>query len=374
MPPKTKPLKAGETSTRHIAEIEKVLVASLGEGARYTQLPDPVSLEAVGVLEPSIPCRIPEFTLIVDTAEPDHLELVRRLRTQMNVFAVAQSMKRAPHDGEENFYQGDFAAIQWDDEHQKYIALVDVERKTINDMISSITDGRHQRQQAEHANSSARRHVYIVEGNVNELAGGKQAQWMRGVNSKLDHLAFDGPFNVRQINTHAELLPSLANLVRYAAKAVCDERSGVEHKLAHMFSGKKVRTVDTPEAVWSGMLQAVPGVSAAAAAAVLEQAYPTFMDFARAVVEAEGNKEKRAAIEMRLSEVAVKSQSGSAARESTRLQKRGRRIVDMAMGETTAPPPAPKRKPKPAPLDSTLWDSDVDEIEIPPKRRIIDDD
>lgn len=346
MPPKPKPLEAGQVDRGTIVALERFLVAKLGEAARYKQLPDPFSLGRVGVhSQPSV--ALPRFTLVVDTAEQDHVDLVQRLRLS-SYWAVARSMKRPPSAAaSENFFAGDFAVLEWledvdeDDSGDAieepyaiplgYVALVDVERKTINDLIASMKDGRSERQMAEQLASSAKRHVMLVEGDVNELAGGPAAHWLKPVNSRLDHLAYAGEMHLRQIASHADLLGTLGNLVRYSARDILDSEKGITRYLSHSMSGKRVRRIDTPEAVWLGVLQAVPGISPAAAAAVTQQAFGSFVAFARAIVSAADDDTgvKRQALVKTLGDVSVASQSSSSSRAATHLRSRGTDIVDM---------------------------------------------
>lgn len=347
MPPKKGVLHPGQLATADVRALEQYVVDELGEAKRYRQLVDPESMAAAGAKNTRAPCRVPRFVLIVDTAEQDYEFLVRRLRG-MGVWAVARSMKRPPSEAyAENFFAGDFATLQWigcdDDDDDKcddkdhavprgYVCLVDAERKTLDDLIASFGDQRRARQRAEHAASSARRHVYLIEGNMDELTD-RKAVWIKNINSDLDHLVYDGGFHVRQINTHADLLPTLYNMVRYPAKGVLDAESNITPMMAFSLSGKnaKQRDLNSPATIWAGMLQAVPGVSAAAAGAIMKE-YPTMVAFARDLVAADDDDEERARITRRLRDVDVPTQNSSSSRSSTRLASRADKLMHMAVG------------------------------------------
>lgn len=361
MPPK-KTLQPGQVPADDIAALEQWVVDELGESQRYRALVDADSMRAAGATRVNAPRPVPRFQLVVDTAEQDYEFLVRRLRG-MQIWAIARSMKRPPAEAyDKDFFAGDFATIEYTDDFRDYVdddddrevpsgkrrltteapehhvprgyrCLVDAERKSLDDLISSFSDGRRQRQRAEHAGSSARRHLYIIEGNINELTG-KKAMWIKNINSDLDHLAYDGPFGVRQINTHADLVPTLFNMVRYPAKGVLDGEANITPMMAYALSGKKAkkRDLNSPDTVWSGMLQAVPGVSAAAAGAIIGGVYPTMLDFARALVKAADDPDERATMTRTLRDVHVPTQNSSSSRSSTRLASHADKLMHMATG------------------------------------------
>lgn len=352
MPPVRQALKPGQLSPETIRALESYVVEECGEPARYRQMIDPLSLQAAGVDNPELPHPVPRFTLVVDTAEPDYELLVARVRS-MGYWAVARSMRRPltmAHSA--GFFAGDFAVVEYgviteeevksdDDDSDEteyrvptgYRVLTDAERKTIPDLISSFTDGRRARQRADHANSSALRHVYLIEGNVNELTD-RRATWIRHINSDLDHLTYSGPFRVRQINTHADLLGTLVNMVRYSAQDVLDSETGVSPLLAYSLAGKsqKARDLSSPSTVWSGMLQAVPGLSAAAATAIMDLHYPTLLSFARDLVAAADSDEARIEMVENLRNTEIPTQNSSSSRHSTRLCTRADKLMCFALG------------------------------------------
>jgi hypothetical protein len=319
--------------------------------------------------------------LVVDTAEKDYEFLVQRLR-HMGVWAVARSMKRPPSEAyAANFFAGDFAVLECvdgdadDDDAAAAVAdyavppayrcHLDAERKTIEDLISSFRDGRRERQRQEQAASCALRHVFLVEGNVNELTG-KRSMWVRNINSDIDHLVYASDIRVRQINTHSDLLATLYNMVRYTAKEVLDREAGIVPLVAYSLSGKaataaKARDLASPAVIWSGMLQAVPGISPAAAEAITCEVYPTPVEFARDLVAAAESPERRAEIVARLREVSIKTQNSSSSRASTRFASRADKFFDTLLAvraeKRSAPdsaPPPPKRVAS-APRASKLW-------------------
>ena len=397
---KGKTLHHGQLSSGDIAALERFVVRACGEAARYRQLVDPKSLALANAKETELPCRVPRFMLIVDTAEQDHVFIVQKLRS-MGYWAVARSMHN-PTDTRyaPNFFAGDFAVLEYtpsdeeDDDEQEntdeycvpadYRVLVDTERKTIGDAIASFLDQRRTRQRADHASSSARRHVILIEGNMDSLTA-KQAKWIRIINSDIDHLVYDGPFHVRQINSKADLLPTLGNMVRYAAMGVMDAEAHISPMMAYSLSGKSQRGRDLsdPETVWSGMLQAVPGLSAAAAGAIISEHYPTFLDFARAVVEASESEDARLQMAATLRDTEIKSQSSSSSRASTRLASRGDKLVRFALNLPVTENLGPKKKPRgkkralePVCEEVSADDDDDDVVEVPraPRKRVIIDD
>ena len=367
MPPKRKPLDPCQISNETIQTLESFIVQHFGNEKKYTQFVDPQSLHQSGLADDiQLSCKVPRWTLVIDTAEKDYEHLVQRERS-LGIWAVAKSMKRPPSvEYDKNFFAGDFAVLEYteheedqdalDDDNDDggtsnysvpsgYRVLVDAERKTIDDLISSFSDGRRDAQRAEHANSSALKHIYIIEGNMDELtkvlpedeASGKpnnRVRWFKSINTDLDYMsfAFNSPFCVRQINSHAELVQSLYNMVKCNVRSVMDQEHGIQKFVKHLISGKRTRIIDTPDAVWSGMLQAIPGVSPAAAAAIMSSKYPTFVSFARDIVAIDDGKSiTRADMIEELSDVRVRSQTSSSSRSHTRLGKRGERIVNLVV-------------------------------------------
>jgi len=356
MPPK---LVHGQTPAPHIEEIEDWLERKFGSpGARYTHFVDPLSLGE------TLPFDEPRWVLVVDTAEQDHVALVRRLRL-MSVFAVAHSV-RSCYPLPDGAAAGDIVVLErvyGDDEHP-YVVHLDAERKAIPDFIASFKDGRRERQRAEHAASSARRHMYIIEGRVGDLSGTPQAMWMSRLNSAMDSLACASPFALRQIDSHADLVATMANMVRYVAREVMNAEAGVSYFIAHGFAGKKVaRDMHDPATAWSGMLQAFPGISPAAASAIQQHAYPTFLSFCRAVVAAADDSDVHAEMEELLSNVKVPSTNSASSRTETRLGARGTRLLSLALPDV---PLAPKRRPRPAARPAA--DDSDDELLRPAKR------
>lgn len=342
-------LKPGQLSHDVIRTLESYIVAELGEEKRYRQLVDPVSMSAAGAKRTLAPVDVPRFLVLVDTAEQDWKTLVPALRAR-GFWAVGRCMKRALTDAHAvGDLAGDFAALEFlnqdEDnceqvpEHRApagYRVHIDVERKEIaGDLPSSFTDHRRERQRAEQLASPAERHVMLIEGNINQLRG-PSARWITPINTDMDNMTFASEFRVRQINTHADLLPLLCNMVSATAKKVLRAEAGIEPMLAYSISGKKrdkVRDLDSPHTVWSGMLQAVPRISPAAAAAV-QEVYPTMLDFARDLVRAADSPSEREQITERLRDVAVKSQDCSSSRESTRFATRADNLMRLALGES----------------------------------------
>lgn len=345
-------LKPGQLSHETIRALETFIVAELGEDKRYKQLVDPASMRAAGAKHTRAPVPVPRFLAIVDTMEQDYKTLVPALRAR-GFWAVGRCMKRALTDAHEvGDLAGDFAALEFvsydEDEDGDcqttpeyrpppgYHVHIDVERKEIaGDLPKSFGDSRRERQRAQQLASPAERHVMLIEGNINQLRG-PMARWITPINTDMDNMTFSSDFHVRQINTHADLLPLLCNMVSAMAKKVLRAEAGIEPILAYSLSGKKrekVRDLDSPHIVWSGMLQAVPRISPAAAAAV-QELYPTMLDFARDLVRAADSPDDREEITERLRDVAVKSQDCSSSRESTRFATRADNLMRLALGES----------------------------------------
>lgn len=385
------PLKPGQTSTEHINALEAFIREQIGEDGVYTRFPDPISLARYGCKASHPPVEMPRFTLVVDTAE-NYRFLVQKFRS-MNWWTVATSMKRPPGVAyNPNFYAGDFAGLQWhnsgdagddvadEDESADYYTprgyevLWDAERKSISDAIAAFSDGRREQQRAEHAASSAKRHVFILEGDPDDVPPTRR-RWVSILNTDLDHLVIDSPFVVRQIRSYADLVPTLANFMAYTARGIVESERGIKKYVHHTFSGKAgPRVVDTPDALLSGMLQAVPGVSPAAAQAIRDNAFKTTVDLARAIVSASESSEAREALIQTLANIPVPAQS-ACQRKTTRLGVRGQRIVDLMVpvsGKHRAPddkkreisddddePVMPRRKKaEPSKSSDDLWDYD----------------
>ena len=336
--PKAKKLHPGQVSKEAIARLTEW--AQDNDQDPFRLMLHPAALEKAGLAHKALPAAQPEFMLLVDTAEPDYHDIVERLR-MMSYFAVARSLQR-PVDGVEadNEFCGDFAVLQWlgqEDEDDDidycvpagYRVLVDIERKTMPDLVASYTDGRKERQRYDHLQSSALRHVMLFEGSTTELDG-RMASWARALSSDYDHLVYASGFNVRMILSHAELFDTLANAVRYSAQAVLDERMGIKQYLMPAFSGKDSsgrRVMDDPRTAFVGMLTRAKGVSAAAASAIIDTEFPTMMDFCRALVAADDDAAKRAALVQRLSDVKVPTTNSSSSRSATRFASRAERMV-----------------------------------------------
>jgi len=356
MPPKPK-LQHGQISSAHIQALEDFLREhDASPNAVYKQLVDPASLRRAGFsASRRLPCPVPEFTLLVDTAEQNHIDLVHTAR-RMNVWAVAHCLRRAVGESMAvGDVSGDFAIVQYvggrvviDDEDDDgddddggedatapnipcgYIPLIDAERKTIPDLIASVKDKRLERQKRQMEQSAARRHVFIVEGIVEELANTSMASWTRAVNTTLDHATWTGTMYVRNISSSAGLASCLVNGVRYVAKEVLDERAGIKHYIAPTFSGKDtgaVAKMGDPLTVYSGTLQRVPGVSPAAAQAIIDTHFPTALDFFRALIRADESPEERETLVKRLSDTLVPSTNSLAKRTGTHLRSKAKAIV-----------------------------------------------
>lgn len=348
----SKPRSAPKQKLKH-GQINKADMQALDTFARdnnqdpFRLMLHPRALEEAGLASRRLPVARPEFLILVDTAEPDHRDLVERIR-MAGYFAVCRSLKQ-PVDSLSSGtpFAGDFVVLQWtnedddddDDDDAPYIVppgyrvLVDIERKEISDLIASFKDNRRERQRAEQLGSSALRHVMILEGATSQLEG-RMAQWTRAVNSDYDHMVFAGDLRVRAIATHAELTDVLINAIRYSAQSVMDARAGIKSYLMPTFAGKDndastSRSMDDPHTALVGVLTRVKGVTPQAAEAIIAARFPTMIDFCQAMVTISGSPTNRAALVAQLSDIKIPSNNSLSSRDATRFGKRAKRLVDL---------------------------------------------
>jgi crossover junction endonuclease MUS81 len=163
--------------------------------------------------------------------------------------------------------------------------FVIIERKTLNDLASSIRDGRYKEQGYRLNECSVHNHniIYLVEGNLQSYNGYKAHLERKALLSSFVSLTYFKGFSLHRtenVNETAEWILSYASkLQRENGKsfydiACADTSEGVQNKVTNSYvdvSSRVKKNNVNVDNIASIMLSQIPGVSAAVASAVMSK-------------------------------------------------------------------------------------------------------
>ena len=158
------------------------------------------------------------------------------------------------------------------------------ERKTLDDLLASIKDGRYKNQKASIlSNFDCKQYYYIIEGNVTYNMNPTKVQ------DKILHSAIIntqlrdkiGIFFTKNVNETCQLIMSIYNRIKDNPTDYVCKKEGINVTIEKQICSKKIKT---PNECWKEQLCQIPDISGKTADAILKE-NPSMKEFYKAFAE-----------------------------------------------------------------------------------------